>query len=446
MKVRLIVSLIVGSLLLGMVAGCAPAVVPTDSPSPATQPPAGEEQAAPAPAEPTSEAQPVEKSKVVVWMAGDDARFMMDSDLPAKFEEQHPQYTVEIVQLPWDTLHDKFVAGIGGGELPSVAQGADHWVGEFADLDGLKALDDFKEQNGYADEDFFPNAWDHFRFTDGKLYAAPFYWESRLLFYRTDLLEQAGLSEPPVNLDELLEYGAQLSNGTDRFGLAHQDSWLDFHFFSWLLYAKDGDFYNADQTECALTEEPALAALEYYKTLYDQNIIPKDPEKRVETFQGFKEGYYAMAESGAWWFGLLRTQAPELEGKWNVAMLPEGETTITYGHPNPWLVPANGTNVEGGLAWIEFMLQPENAVTWATFYGQTPTMLAAFEDPALQDDFEQQMMYEAGLRGVNSIHNIPAAETVTEIVWNMLADVRDGVKEPAQAATDTCKRMAEYLW
>ena len=54
--------------------------------------------------------------------------------------------------------------------------------------------------------------------------------------------------------------------------------------------------------------------------------------------RGFKEGYYPMAESGAWWFGLLRTQAPELEGKWRLIYFQRGEH-ITYGHPNPWLLP-----------------------------------------------------------------------------------------------------------
>ena len=451
MKSRLFPLFLFGVMLLSLLAGCAQ---PTAAPAPVTteQPAAVETEAPPAVEEaPTAEAvvteAPVtqEKSKVVVWMAGDDARFMMDSTLPAKFEEENPQYDVEIVQLPWDALHDKIVAGFTGGELPAVSQGADHWVGEFAILGGLDPVDDFKSNMGYEDEDFLPRAWEHFRFSDGKLYAVPFIWESRVLFYRTDILEEAGFASPPKTLDELVEYGKAISNGNDRFGVAHQDSWLDFHFFSWILYAFGGDFVNSDFNACTLAEEPGVEALTFYKNLYDENIIPKDPEKRVETFQGFKEGYYPMAESGAWWFGLLRTQAPELEGKWAVDLLPEGKTTITYGHPNPWLIPVNSPNKEGAYAWMSFMLKAENAAEWARFYGQTPSIKAAFEEPGVKDSPEQQAMLASALRGVNSLHNVPAAETMSEIVWNMLAEVRDGTKEPEQAAQDTCDSINELL-
>jgi len=434
---KLFALFLTGSLLLGIVAGCTPAPAPTE----AELAPAEEME------EPMEEAEEpmTEKSKVVVWMAGDDARFMMESDIPAMFEEANPDYEVEIVQLPWDALHDKIVASFTGGESPSVSQGADHWVGEFAILGGLEPLDDFKSEMGYQDDDFLPNAWEHFRYADGVLYAAPFIWESRLLFYRTDLLEEAGFEGPPTNFEEMVEFGKALTNGEDQFGVAHQESWLDFHFFSWLLYAVGGDFVNEDFSECTLTNEAGIEAITFYKQLYDENIIPKDPAQRVETFKGFKEGYYAMAESGAWWFGLLGSQAPELEGKWDVALLPEDVTTITYGHPNPWVVPASSENKEGAKAWMAFMLQPEIAAEWADFYGQTPAIKAAFDDPKISDSPEQQAMLESALRGVNSLHNVPAAETITEVVWNMLAEVRDDIKEPEAAAEDTCQQMNDLL-
>ena len=101
------------------------------------------------------------------------------------------------------------------------------------------------------------------------------------------------------------------------------EQWLDFHFFSWILYELGGDFFTDDYSKCALTEPEAIEALEYYKMLYDENIMPKAPEKRVDGFQGFVDGYYAMAESGSWWFANIANQAPEIQDKYDVAILPK---------------------------------------------------------------------------------------------------------------------------
>src|SRR3712207_9432993 len=40
---------------------------------------------------------------------------------------------------------------------------------------------------------------------EGKIYAVPWYTDAGLLYYRQDLLEKAGYSEPPVTWDELEE-------------------------------------------------------------------------------------------------------------------------------------------------------------------------------------------------------------------------------------------------
>lgn len=188
------------------------------------------------------------REKVVLWMSGDDARYLVESGLVEKFNEKNEKYYVELVEMTFDTLHDKLLAGAASGEVPAVSQGADQWVGEFAYLDALMPLDDLISEYGFKEEDFADNAWEHFRYLDGHIYAAPFYLENRVLYYRTDILEEAGFDGPPETWDEVFEYAKVLSNGEDKFTMGHQDGWLDFHFFSCLLYSYGGDFYNKERT------------------------------------------------------------------------------------------------------------------------------------------------------------------------------------------------------
>lgn len=282
-------------------------------------------------------------------------------------------------------------------------------------------------------------------YLDGHIYAAPFYLENRVLYYRTDILEEAGFDGPPETWDEVFEYAKVLSNGEDKFTMGHQDGWLDFHFFSCLLYSYGGDFYNKERTECILNNEQGLKALKYYEALYDQNVIPKDADKRVEAFKGFKEGYYAMVESGNWWIGLIENQAPELEGKWAMAYLPTGDTTTVYGHPNGWIIPKNSPNPEGAMAWIDFVLQTDTEILMSNAYGLSPISLEAYDDPSLKNADLHKMMRDVSKRGTDSIHNIPNAEAISELVWNMLADVRDDVKTPEDALNDVVKQINPLL-
>ncbi len=385
------------------------------------------------------------REKVVLWMSGDDARYLVESGLVEKFNEKNEKYYVELVEMTFDTLHDKLLAGAASGEVPAVSQGADQWVGEFAYLDALMPLDDLISEYGFKEEDFADNAWEHFRYLDGHIYAAPFYLENRVLYYRTDILEEAGFDGPPETWDEVFEYAKVLSNGEDKFTMGHQDGWLDFHFFSCLLYSYGGDFYNKERTECILNNEQGLKALKYYEALYDQNVIPKDADKRVEAFKGFKEGYYAMVESGNWWIGLIENQAPELEGKWAMAYLPTGDTTTVYGHPNGWIIPKNSPNPEGAMAWIDFVLQTDTEILMSNAYGLSPISLEAYDDPSLKNADLHKMMRDVSKRGTDSIHNIPNAEAISELVWNMLADVRDDVKTPEDALNDVVKQINPLL-
>jgi ABC-type glycerol-3-phosphate transport system substrate-binding protein len=384
-----------------------------------------------------------EVQNLTLWAAS--GTNITQSGLIEKFEAKYPQYNVVLTEYPWQVKHDKLVAAMASGEVPDVALAEDQWVGEFVYLDGLEPLDDFKAAVGYKDEDFYPGFWSYFTAEDGKTYGAPGWAESRALFWRTDLFEKAGLTRAPETLDELVEYGKKLTDGEHQFGLADQSGDLDLHFFSWLLYSFGGDVYDEAKTKCTLTEPKAMAAINFYKGLYDANVIPNDPAKRVDTSQGFEQGYYAMAESGPWWLELLHREAPQIDGKWAVAPLPFAEANISYGHPQPWIIPRGSKNIEGAQAWIEFMLEPENGVDWFFSSGQIPPTKAALDDPRLADNPNVRVLVEAVLNGVNSVHGVPNGHAITIEIGKMAANIKDGTQTPEEAAAATCQRIDRLL-
>jgi multiple sugar transport system substrate-binding protein len=361
-----------------------------------------------------------------------------------KFEKQYPQYRVEYSTYSWDALHAKLVAAVAGGVAPDVSLAADQEVGQFGRLGGLKALNDFKDSQGYKVGDFLPNSWEPFTI-DAKIYAAPAYTDVRGLFYRTDLFQAAGITTPPATLDELLADGKALSNGTSQFGFADQTGQLDVHVVSWLVYAFGGDFYSKDGKTATVTSPAVIKALEYYQSLYQQDAAPKDSAKRVDPWQGFKQGYYAMAHSGPWWMGLQRTEAPEIANKWALAPLPAGPVSdVVYGHPNPWVVPSGAKNVEGAYAWLKFMLDPANQADWFLQTAWLPSRVAAYSDSRLAGDPMVQQWLKLAKRPTNSVHNVPNGQGITEAIYAMSGDIKNGTPV-AQAAQAANTRIQGYL-
>jgi ABC-type glycerol-3-phosphate transport system substrate-binding protein len=382
-------------------------------------------------------------SDLVLW--AENGTNIQQSGLIQKFEKENPQYKVKLTEYPWQVAHDKLVAAMASGQAPDVSLGEDQWVGEFAHLGLLEPLDNFKKQQNYQDKDFLPNSWSYYVGEDGKTYAAPSYTEARALFYRKDLFDAANIAAPPKTLDEMRTIGKKLTDGEHHFGLADQSGDLDLHFYSWFIYANGGDVYNANRTKCTLTDPKAVEALTFYKSLFDQNVIPKDPAKRVDTAHGFEEGYYAMAESGPWWLQLIPTEAPQINDKWAAAPLPAGATPISYGHPNSWLVPAEAKNKPAAEAWIKFMLTPENAVTWFEAAGLLPPARAAYDDPRLKSNANVQALLKAAENGTNSVHGVPNGQAITLEIIKMLSSVKDGHAEPSDAAAGACQRIDRLL-
>ena len=125
--------------------------------------------------------------------------------------------------IPWEAAHDKIANAIASGETPDVTLVGTTWMGEFAESGGIDPTPE-----GLVDEaDFFEGAWGSTE-VGGTSYGVPWYVETRVLYYRTDLAEKAGWNEPPQTWDELkqfatdlqskagVEYGIQLPAGGTR--------------------------------------------------------------------------------------------------------------------------------------------------------------------------------------------------------------------------------------
>src|SRR6185437_5979075 len=103
---------------------------------------------------------------------------------------------VDVQQLPWTAAHEKLLTAFAGDATPDVAQLGNTWIPEFAALGALHPLDASIAGSSVDPHDFFAGIWDT-NVVDTRVYGVPWYVDTRLLFYRRDLLEAAGIADAP---------------------------------------------------------------------------------------------------------------------------------------------------------------------------------------------------------------------------------------------------------
>jgi len=110
------------------------------------------------------------------------------------FTDANPDIELEWVTLEENVLRQRVTTDIAtkGGQYDIVTVG-NYEVPIWAKQGWLTPLEDMGE--GYDADDILPPIREGLSL-DGKLYAAPFYGESAMIMYRTDLMEKAGLDMP----------------------------------------------------------------------------------------------------------------------------------------------------------------------------------------------------------------------------------------------------------
>src|SRR4051812_27335723 len=256
------------------------------------------------------------KQTLTVWAMGTEGEKL--ADVAAAYEKAHPNITVKVTPVGWDVAHQKLVAAAAAGKLPDVMQMGSSYLGEFADMGALEPVD----TKAFKKSDFFPAAWDQGVY-DGTSYGVPWYVDTRVLFYRTDLAKKAGLAGAPATMTDLQKAAEAYQNKAgSKWGLSVQPSGLDaVQSFYPFLYSAGGAILDAGGKPVVNSTE-AVKALENYGSYFHKGLSDKTFRPGYDVTKDFNTGTVPMFFSGPWVVGLLNDNYPGLKGKWAVAAVP----------------------------------------------------------------------------------------------------------------------------
>lgn len=376
------------------------------------------------------------------------------------FMAENPDISVELKVINWAEAFPKLLTSIQGGTGPDVVQCSPDITITVKELGVVQPMDEvvekIKSEYGLYEAPIVPYSY------DDHVWAVPVWTQSMMLYYRADLLEEAGL-EPPETWDELLNAASVLTTD-DRYGIGiptSKNMYADQVFYSFMTTA-GADVYDYDGNPCIDSPE-TLKTLEFYQQL--AQYTPQDSSSWTwnESEQALAADKIAMTVAFGNVLERAYRDAPEIaESLESVPLpIPEGGQagTITYSIALMCLA-QDEEKIEASKEFIEYAHRPDVNAAWLNKMAPgcflPCTDATAQSEEFLSDDIvktftvaienEIKASQSGKMFGFTSENPVEAIGSVTgaNIISEMNQQVTFGSMEPAEAAAEAQSKIESF--
>jgi len=382
--------------------------------------------------------------ELTFWTIGREGEAIMQL-LPA-FERAHPDIRVKVQQLPLTAAHQKLLTAFAGGSTPDLSQLGNTWLPELAALHALEPLQARVDRSAVVQpHDYFASIWAT-NVIDGALYGVPWYVDTRLLFYRKDLLETAGFDAPPRTWVEWRRQLAALSDPPrHRYGILLPTNEYE-QLMSLALQQpepllRDGGRYGNFESA------GFKRALSFYVDTFRLRQAPAITNVEVgNPWTEFGRGVYAFYLSGPWNIGEFRSRLPATQqDDWATAPLP-GPDGAGVGVAGGSSLVIFRASKHKDAAWqlIEYLSQPAVQQQFYDLLGDMPPRRSSWEAGALHDDPKAHAFREQ-LERVKPTPPVPEWERIANEMQLVAAEAVAGRLTIDQATAEINRRADAIL-
>lgn len=194
------------------------------------------------------------------------------------FAAKHPDVKANVQIQEWNGIGPKIIGALASKDAPDVIEVGNTQVAQYSASGGVKDLTDKKSDlkgddwiEGLAGPGLY----------EGKQYGIPYYAANRVVVYRKDLFQAAGVT-PPKTRDEWITATTKLNSG------GNQGIYLpgqNFYVLSGFIWDEGGDLAvkDGDAWKGALSTPEAQKGMEFYKQIQALGKGPKDSDEAKPT-------------------------------------------------------------------------------------------------------------------------------------------------------------------
>jgi multiple sugar transport system substrate-binding protein len=261
------------------------------------------------------------RGPIKIWYSNNAEEVKWGKAVVAAWNKDHANEQVTAEEIPAGKSSEEVIgAAITAGNTPCLIYNtAPAAVPQFQKQGGLVALDEFSDGASYVSERTGDRS-EQYKSPDGKFYQMPWKGNPVMIFYNKKVFTKAGIDaeKPPLKTyDEFLTAArAVVAKGGVQAAIWPSPSsefyqpWFDFYP---LFIAQTGGKQLVENKEPQFTSPEGIEVANFWKTLYDEKLAPKD----AATGDVFADGKSAMAIVGPW---AIAVYGKKIE--WGVAPVP----------------------------------------------------------------------------------------------------------------------------
>lgn len=371
-------------------------------------------------------------------------------------EEYDGEIQVEYREMPADTgayfnqIRTEFQAGASpidviGGDVTWPAQlAANGWI--------LDLSDRFTEE---MRSDFVDAAVESVLYQD-RVWGVPWFTDAGLLYYRQDLLEESGFSDPPQTWEELKEMATKTSrdSGTE-FGFVFQGSEYEGAVVNALEYIwTSGGEVLTDQGREVVADQPApIAGISTQRSMIEDGVSPVAvvTYKEPETHTTFLSGSAVICRNWPYMYGLLQDPAqsqitPEQVG---IAPIPRNEGGQSYSGLGGWNMYVNAASedkLDAAWEFIQFLtIDTEQQRYRALNGGFLPVIQSLYEDQEILDNVPVVGLAQEALENARTRPISPFYSDMSLVMQEQFAQALKGNVTPEEAARNLQREMSNRI-
>ncbi|MCF8240662.1 MAG: sugar ABC transporter substrate-binding protein [Melioribacteraceae bacterium] len=382
--------------------------------------------------------------KIVIdfWTLGAEGEYILEL-IPA-FEKENPGIEVNVQQIPWTAAQEKLITAVASDNTPDLCQLGNTWIPQFVALNSLEILDEYvSSSDQIKKENYFDGIWST-NIIENKLYGIPWYIDTRVLFYRTDVLAEAGLNHPPQTWEELYDVSKKIKEipgKKDKYAIyLPANEWASFVIFG--LQAGSTILKNNNRYG-NFSGSKFKKAFEFLVKFHKQGLAPIGISQVTNVYQAFKDEYFAMYISGPWNINEFKKWMTEdLKDKWMTAPLPgpdENTQGVSLAGGSSLVMFNNSEKKIETWKFIEFLSRPSIQLNFYKLVNSLPAVKDAWNDSTLAGDKYIHAFYK-------QFHHVAATPKIPEwerIVFSKLQQYAEFAVRGTMTTDEALKALDE---
>lgn len=373
----------------------------------------------------------------------------------AEFEAQHHIH-VQAHGVTWDTAWAELAKIAMYRSGPDVSVVGSTWIDSFISMNTLRPFTPREVAEIGGPQVFLPAAWQ-----SGLLglqvmqtvWAIPRTSDTRLIFYRRDLLQRAGIDERTAfqsakQLEQTLRH-LQESGIAAPWAISTDSANFTLHTMASWVWGAGGHFISDDGKRTRFSEPEALAGTLAYFGLHRYMSPEMQNMSAARAGELFREGKVALVISGPWIMNLVldqRSALPEVIDNLGVAPVPGipfvgGEDLVIWAHTH---------HPREAVELVRFLTSREIQSTYfMPRHASLPARLEALEMPPFTTDPRYQTVVQS-LKTGRSFRATYMWGLVEERIGAVLSELwRSILTDPgldlAQVVTERLEELARRL-